>query len=162
MSFRSLPSHSEVHVWQASLDCEFAESQYFQQILSSDERHRAARFHFERDRRRYANGRGLLRVILGQYLNRMPAGIHFCYGAHGKPALLENDVLRFNLSNCENAMLLAIASSRELGVDIDRRHLDLDGRRAGPGQQSQGARPRQNDQFHGRVSLAWRIIQFPG
>ena len=52
---------SEVHVWSASLDVVPEKQSQFEQILSEDERTRAARFHFQSDRNHYIVGRGLLR-----------------------------------------------------------------------------------------------------
>ena len=55
--------------------------------LSADERGRAARFHFERDRKHFIAARGLLRELLGRYLARAPASLRFAYGPRGKPFL---------------------------------------------------------------------------
>ena len=56
-------------------------------LLAPDERARADRFRFERDRRRFAVGRGLLRTLLGRTLGIAPEEIDFTYGTRGKPAL---------------------------------------------------------------------------
>jgi len=88
--------------------------------LSDDERARASRFRFARDRDRFVGARGLLREILGLYLNASPGRLSFGYGAHGKPFLAgEHSTLRFNVSHSFDAMLLAIAHMREVGVDVE-------------------------------------------
>src|SRR5271156_2614276 len=70
------------------------------QWLESSERERAARFHFERHARTYILGRGVLRALIGAYLNLPPEEIRFRYGAKGKPSVdLGSDSLSFNFSN---------------------------------------------------------------
>ena len=96
--------------------------QKLEQILSKDEQTRAARFHFQRDRRRFAVGRGILRAILGGYLNVEPDQVEFCYGAHGKPYLagnLDDSALRFNLAHSHELVVYAFACGRDIGVDLE-------------------------------------------
>lgn len=116
----SLPAHT-VHVWRADLGLEAAYLRRLEQNLSADERKRASRFRFARDRDRFVGARGLLREILARYLNATPGGLSFGYGAHGKPFLAGEgqSTLRFNVSHSFDAMLLAIAHAREVGVDVE-------------------------------------------
>src|SRR5262245_26819819 len=88
------PAHLElpddqVHVWRARLDLLDSQSEEFRDSLSVDEQQRAARFHFEKDRRHFIAARGFLRRILGQYLRANPAELRFTYNQFGKPALLD-------------------------------------------------------------------------
>jgi 4'-phosphopantetheinyl transferase len=80
----------EVHVWRAALDRSAADRQRLEQTLSADERTRAGRFYFQRDREQFIAARGLLRAILGRYLCVEPDQLRFGYSAHGKPALAGN------------------------------------------------------------------------
>ncbi len=89
-------------------------------LLSTDERQRAERFHFERDRRRFVVGRGLLRTVLGRYLQVSPDCLQFRYGPQGKPALAGGNGLHFNVSHSGELALYAVALEREVGVDIER------------------------------------------
>ena len=113
-----------VDVWHASLDGA-AELPLLAATLSTDERARADRFRFERDRARFVAARGLLRVIAGKYVGRDPASLRFSYGVHGKPALAEDD-LRFSVAHAGEFALYALAHGREVGVDIERVRTDLD------------------------------------
>lgn len=114
-----LPVHT-VHVWRVDLGLEAAYLRRLEQNLSADERERASRFRFARDRARFVGARGLLREILALYLYASPGRLSFSYGAHGKPFLAgEHSTLRFNVSHSFDAMLLAIAHMREVGVDIE-------------------------------------------
>jgi 4'-phosphopantetheinyl transferase len=114
--------NDEVHVWRASLDLKAARVQSLQQTLSGDERARAGRFHFQKDREHFVVARGVLRAILGGYLDIEPGQVRFCYGAHGKPTLAQGagkPVLRFNLSHAHGLVLYALARGRELGIDVE-------------------------------------------
>jgi 4'-phosphopantetheinyl transferase len=109
---------ADVHVWTACLD-DLSEAA-LRAPLPADERARAGRFHFERDQRRFVAGRGLLRVLLGRYLEADPASLRFGYGPQGKPFLEEYGDLRFNVSHSGGLALLAFTHGREVGVDVER------------------------------------------
>lgn len=116
-------SREEIHVWCALLDIPRARLERMALSLSSDERSRAARYHFERDRRRFIAGRAVLRAILGSYLDAEPGVLEFRYAAHGKPQLEEGfdgGSLRFNLSHCRGLALYAVTRDREIGIDLER------------------------------------------
>ena len=113
-----LASKSEVHIWRATLDRPPKEVERLAQTLSTDERGRAARFHFEQDRQRFIVARGLLRTILSNYLSIPADRLQFDYGPHGKPTIKATS-LRFNLSHSQNLALYALTCDRELGVDIE-------------------------------------------
>jgi 4'-phosphopantetheinyl transferase len=82
-------------------------------LLSGDERDRAARFRFERDRNRYVACRGMLRELLGVDARRS-----FSYNAYGKPRL-ENSEVRFNVSHSRGMAMIAVSRGREVGCDIE-------------------------------------------
>lgn len=113
----------EVHVWGARLDAPPAVVRRLLLTLAPDERGRAGRFHFKRDGDRFVVARGLLRAVLGGYLNVGPEALRFEYGARGKPSLAaehDADGLRFNLSHSGGVALFAVARGREVGVDVER------------------------------------------
>jgi len=119
----------EVHVWRATLDQQTASQiQSFLQSLAADEQARAERFHFERDREHFIVARGVLRAILGNYLNRAPECLSFCYSSHGKPALAGEsgkDAIRFSVSHSHGVALYAVTRGREVGIDLERIRFDL-------------------------------------
>jgi 4'-phosphopantetheinyl transferase len=113
----------EVHVWRASLDQPKPQTQCFLYTLGADEQARAGRFYFEKDREHFIVARGVLRAILGCYLNRPPESLAFCYGAQGKPALAGDaglDAIRFNVSHSHGLALYAVTRSRNVGIDLER------------------------------------------
>jgi 4'-phosphopantetheinyl transferase len=87
-------------------------------LLSGDERRRAARFMFDRDRRAYIVCRGTLRLALGEYLARPAASLRFVYGTRGKPALHRKDV-EFNVSHAAGIGVFAFARAGAVGVDVE-------------------------------------------
>lgn len=114
---------NEAHVWAASLKVPDAALARFATTLSSTEQARASRFHFERHRRRFIAGRGLLRALLGRYLRTDPARIELGYGPAGKPMLAANQsptAWQFNLAHSEDLALFAITRSRAIGVDVEK------------------------------------------
>lgn len=98
-------------------------------VLSRDERGRAGRFHFERDRLRFVRCRCALRSILSRYLGLPAEEIRFEYSAGGKPevAAEQNPCrLRFNVSHSSELALIAIGTGHRLGIDIERVSPDVD------------------------------------
>jgi 4'-phosphopantetheinyl transferase len=107
-----------VHVWQAVLDGPSPSVVRLGTWLSADERARADRFRRQADQRRFIVARSTLRAILASYLGVPPAGVPFAYGAQGKPRVSE-DRLRFNVSHAHELMLVAVACTREVGIDVE-------------------------------------------
>lgn len=113
------PGPGEAHVWKTSLDRDAAQLDALAGLLSPDERARAARFHFERDRRRFIAARAFLRTVLGRYLSVPPAEIVFTTNEYGKPAA-GSAAIRFNLSHSHGLALAAFVLHREVGVDVEQ------------------------------------------
>lgn len=68
-----------MHVWRARLDQIPVEVGRLQHTLAIDERSRAERFYFCHDRERFVVARGILRTILGRYVNRAPQSLSFSW-----------------------------------------------------------------------------------
>jgi 4'-phosphopantetheinyl transferase len=107
-----------VEIWRASLDREPAAVEELHAVLSVDERERASRFYFDRDRDRYVVGRGVLRTLLGAYVGVPPERVRFDYGPQGKPRLAMTGP-RFNVSHSGAVALYAFSKSGEVGVDVE-------------------------------------------
>src|SRR5262245_15865202 len=115
-------SENEVHVWRAFLDREADRLDDLGTALAEDERRRAARFVFARDRSHFARTRAVLRDILSRYLGRTPASIEFAYAHAGKPCvqLLDSDPrLRFNVSHSRGLAVYGFSSGRAIGIDAE-------------------------------------------
>ena len=112
----------EVHVWRAALDLSASHIREHKEILSTDELNRAKRFRFREDYHRYIVAHGLLRVILGGYLDTEPSQVRFVYNNYGKPSLppRPNQVApRFNLSHSDGLALYAFSLNRNIGIDLE-------------------------------------------
>ena len=126
---------SDVHVWRIPLNQSSERTLRLQQVLSPDEREKAARFHFDKDRNQFVQARAALRFILSEYLNvdpeysfANPRTLEFSYGPQGKPALANKHAgssLRFNLSRRDGIALIAVTRGREIGVDVELVDADL-------------------------------------
>lgn len=91
-------------------------------LLSPFERERAARFRFEDDQYAFVATRACLRLLLARYTGTKPLQIQFKYGVKGKPSLLADPQLRFNVSHTEDVTVLAFTIGCELGVDVEHIH----------------------------------------
>lgn len=119
---------NEIHVWRAGLSLKASYLHGLKQILSADEQARAERFYFRKDREHFIAARGLLRVILGRYLNMEPSRLRFRYNPYGKPDFAGEsgkNGLRFNLAHSQELVLFAITRGREIGIDLEYIRGDL-------------------------------------
>jgi 4'-phosphopantetheinyl transferase len=94
--------------------------------LSPDERARAARFVFDRDRRRFITSHAWTRIAIASCLDCAPASLRFATGARGKPFLVgAAQDIRFNLAHSGERALIAIGTGQEIGVDLEA-HRSID------------------------------------
>ena len=111
----------QVHVWRASLLLGPARLQTLLETVSAEEQERAEALRREEDRRRFITAHGLLRTILGLYLEVPPGEVELARSPSGKPRLAAHaGDLRFNMSHSHELALIAVAMGREVGVDVER------------------------------------------
>lgn len=114
----------EIHVWCASLLQPPGVFDKLQGVLSPEERKRAAQFIFEKDRNASIVARGLLRTLLGAYLETDPATLRFTAIGNDKPALPPmpgRRPLYFNTSHSGNMVLYGFTRLGEIGVDTEQK-----------------------------------------
>jgi len=116
-----------VHVWSVSTSNPH-KLEIFAEVLSPEEKARADRFHFERDRRAFIVCRGTLRRLISSYTGLDPSRIGFRVGLHGKPSLKEphGSDLRFNVSHSGEIALLAFSLHQDIGVDVELKRTEVD------------------------------------
>jgi len=117
-----LASH-DVVICAASLHATDGELARAVQVLSEHER---ARYHGYTNSvvgRRFAVGRALLREIVGCATGTAPGQVPLGEGVHGKPALCGGWRARplwFSIAHCEDLILVALSTTSEVGVDLER------------------------------------------
>lgn len=88
--------------------------------LTDEERARADRFHFPRDRRRFTVARATLRALLTERLDAgEPEKLSIETDENGKPFVPTGDGLHFNLAHSGEVALYAFSRHGEVGVDFE-------------------------------------------
>jgi len=113
-----------VDAWCIALRPESAVLEHWRSKLSDDERTEAARRRFAGPA--WTAARGALRIILGRYLDEPPERLKFAREALGKPRLAGRDAPLFSVAWREDLALIAVASDREVGVELEREREDAD------------------------------------
>ncbi|MDR3477282.1 MAG: 4'-phosphopantetheinyl transferase superfamily protein [Gammaproteobacteria bacterium] len=109
----------EVHIWYTSVIISVEQENILLSALSPDEVARANRFRFPIHRQRFIAARGMLRNIVGAYLEVDPKVIMFDYSPRGKPYLREQ-ALQFNVSHSQDMAVYAFTLDQPIGVDIEK------------------------------------------
>lgn len=127
-NFENIPllKTNNVHIWSFTFETYDDIVQYHFHLLSEDEKERANRFRFYKDKQCYVVTRGVLRLLSAQYLNNNPKDIIFNYEAFGKPLYKEETNLKFNVSHSGNRALIGFVKNHPLGVDIEKIKNDFD------------------------------------
>ena len=114
---------SNVHVWtlsRASVDDNmFCRLEY---LLTPEELRKANRYLRLADRFRFIVSRGMLRVLLAQYLELEPGDIAILTGKNGKPHVPhqgEGTRIGFNVSHSRDGIVYAFIEQGEIGIDVE-------------------------------------------
>ncbi|MCY3707496.1 MAG: 4'-phosphopantetheinyl transferase superfamily protein [Caldilineaceae bacterium] len=134
-----------LHVWTWNLDVDQRRLSRYEDVLSIEEWRRVRRYASHLPARRFIVRRGMLRCILGQYLDQPPQDVRFVYNPHGKPFLapeISTD-LHFSLSDSGALAVLGVGIGEPPGIDIERlRPIPLAG-----GRESHDLPPREVEHF---------------
>ena len=128
---RGVPHLAEntLHIWFALAGEHEPALERYTRLLSADELQRAGRMRFPRHRERFIISRGLLRALLGTYLDCRPEAIQLSLTLQGKPfvpASFSAVPLSFNLSHSRDAVLFAMRLSEPVGIDVEYMRDNLD------------------------------------
>jgi 4'-phosphopantetheinyl transferase len=117
-------NRGESHLWCISIQSIQDRYPLYWEWLDSEERARASRFHFDKDRERFVLSHGMLRFLLGHYLGQNPSDVTWQVYEQGKP-YIKNHALQFNLSHSGDLILVGCCLDEPLGVDVEHeRHID--------------------------------------
>ncbi|MCL6571521.1 MAG: 4'-phosphopantetheinyl transferase superfamily protein, partial [Bacillus sp. (in: Bacteria)] len=112
----------ELHVWQCFTSEASKVISSLYPHLSPEEKTKANRFRFSHDQNRYVVAHGLLRIILGAYVEREPAELIIERTNTGKPYLVtpeEVNTIQFNMTHSEDIVCYIISKVSEVGIDIE-------------------------------------------
>lgn len=118
----------ELHVWRAHIPSVRCSLEKLAALLTSAEHLRATRYYREEDRVRFTVARGLLRYLLGEYLEVKGNGIVLRYGEQGKPDIAAplDSGLCFNLSHSRDWIAYCFARRYAVGIDVEYIRSDTD------------------------------------
>ncbi|MCD2450047.1 4'-phosphopantetheinyl transferase superfamily protein [Methylicorpusculum oleiharenae] len=110
---------SEVDLWRVPLEATDIANPYYESIL--DEAQRANLLNFKQPslRANYVQMQAKRRQILAQYLDEAPAALKFAKGQYGKPFLINDPELAFNVSHSANCLVVAVSRNCDIGVDVE-------------------------------------------
>lgn len=112
---------ADLQVWVLDLDLESALSDADWDVLSADEQQKALRFKFHADRVRAVATRAALRRLLAWQLGCCPTAVAITQTALGKPMLIGDHDIDFNVSHSGRHALIALCRGGAVGIDIECR-----------------------------------------
>ncbi len=125
-SFQPILKPKDVHVWSVDFNVDPKTLERYWELLSIDEKKRVEKFRFKKDVIQFIVSRGVLRRLLGHYLNEEPTKITFQYGENGKPKLEDKYSLQFNLSHAGKKAVMGFVHHFTIGVDVELIKPDVD------------------------------------
>jgi 4'-phosphopantetheinyl transferase len=119
MGERALPAGT-VELWYAR-PAELTDAQLaaLATLLDDEERARAARFRFERNRRELIATRALVRCVLSLHTGTPAQSFRWALGERGRPEPAPPCGIWFNASNHPELVVCALSHAREIGVDVE-------------------------------------------
>jgi 4'-phosphopantetheinyl transferase len=93
-----------------------------ERMLEEEERARANRFRFERDRNSYIAAHALARIMLSAHAPCAPPAWRFSTSAQGKPEIVRAaniPPLRFNLSHTRGFVAAVVTLDNDVGIDVE-------------------------------------------
>lgn len=111
-------ANENLHIVLVSVPHSMARLQHYQSLLHACELARNQQPHF-------IIARGILREILGLYLQQSPQVIEFVYGEKGKPSL-KNEEIHFNVSHSHEKIIYIFSRQHRVGIDLEYIQREVD------------------------------------
>ena len=122
-------SSEKIQIRSAFLDLE--DSSHFFHLLSEEEKERAVRLKSSTAACQQIISRGILRLLLGNYIGVNPKELVFKNKAFGKPFLCHpvDSTICFNLTHSGSLLLIAFGKVKHVGIDVEKivNKIDLKG-----------------------------------
>ncbi len=118
---------SQLHVWSVCKSDHENRLQEYWDILNEAEKERALTFRFLKDRYCFIIARGVLRNLLGAYIQMAPDQVKFQFGHNGKPYVHHPSQIKFNISHSGDTILLGFVQKHSIGIDVEytKRKVDV-------------------------------------
>jgi 4'-phosphopantetheinyl transferase len=97
----------------------------FSSYLDENERYRAHRYHFAKDKNRFIICRAVLKIALAEATDTALKDIRIETGPNKKPVLSSHPTVYFNVSHSGEYALIALGD-RQVGVDVERVDREFD------------------------------------
>jgi 4'-phosphopantetheinyl transferase len=110
----------EIHLWTASLVLSPEIIERLRSTLSPDEKKRTSYFKFEHKQHGYIITQAVLRILISAYLDIEPVDVILVASKKGKPFLINEPSLYFNISNSHEICVYAFSRDSEVGIDIEK------------------------------------------
>lgn len=111
--------HQDIDIYFIDIDSSDTQIPHLWQYLTDQERERALAFRLKNDCSRFILGRGTLRQLLGRHLNMKPYSVPLSENKFGKPFLVHDRKIHFNISHSHKIVALAISPHCQIGIDIE-------------------------------------------
>jgi len=112
--------NGDIHLWTLSLDASKDQIERLRSVLSPVEKKKASYYKFEHTQHNYIVSHGTLRILLSAYLQIRPEDIMMGVHKKGKPFLLNDVSLFFNISDSHGVCVFAFSRDGEVGIDIEK------------------------------------------
>ncbi|MBN4082149.1 4'-phosphopantetheinyl transferase superfamily protein [bacterium AH-315-B15] len=112
-------SESEIHLWRVSLNPGRSMLSQCEEALSTHEKGRMEFFNFAKVKQNYLVSQGILRTLLGRYLEIRPEEVQLGRHSKGKPFCIQRPELCFNISNSGSYCVYAFSLGSEIGIDLE-------------------------------------------
>ncbi|MGB9418937.1 MAG: hypothetical protein WCB58_21685 [Acidobacteriaceae bacterium] len=116
LGIRAFEFFDNVHVWVLQISA--VDLEPCSRPMVREELDRVAQFCRGEDHDSFIVSHGVLRYLLGKYLQQEPVAIRFVSGAQGKPLLEEEGSVEFNITHSGDLAAMAFSSHCPVGIDF--------------------------------------------
>lgn len=110
----------EVHIWTVSVHGIKEQLEQLKSLLTEVEKGKISFYKFEHTQHSYIATQAVLRVLLSLYLEIEPGEVQIGIRSKGKPFLIHDRPIFFNISNSDGVCVFAFSGDGEVGIDIER------------------------------------------
>ncbi len=110
----------EIHLWTVSIDALKDQADRLESMLSDEEKRKVSFFKFEHTQLSYIVSQAVLRMLLSSYLAINPDEVKMGSHKKGKPYLIHDRPIFFNISNSYDLCVYAFSCDAEVGIDVEK------------------------------------------